>query len=278
MSTNFDEYMAGRSADDYAEFLYPHLTPELRVLDVGCGGGSITLGIAEKVGSVVGIDLSDKEFRGAEEYARVHGIGGIELRTGNVYELDFSENSFDACLCHSVVETLDRPHDALLEVKRVLKPGGVLAVSDVEYGGFIVGGPQASLLRRSYSIREQLWSLGKTGNPYCGRELRGLLNGAGFDAVAASSKYLCYGTQEEVRTFGARQVSHFQGCEFTQAAQEHGLTSMEELKAMTNAWLEWSDSPAAFAAFAWGRAVGFKPKMCPTRIDDCLRVRRSHSR
>ncbi len=258
---SFEDYMAGRNADDYAEFLFPHLAPEFKVLDVGCGGGSIALGVAEKVRSVVGVDHSDDGFGDAETYARVHAIGNVDFCVGDVYGLDFADNSFDACLCHSVVETLDRPQDALLEVKRVLKPGGVLGIADVEYGGFIVGGPRSSLLRRSYSIREQLWTLKGTGGPYCGRELRGLLNGASFKDVTVTSKYLCYGTEDKVKTFGTRQVHYFQDGAFVQNAQEHALATDDELKAITEAWEEWSVSPDAYAAFAWCRAVGFKPEV-----------------
>ena len=218
------------------------------------------MGLTEKVRSIVGVDLSDEGFSEAEEYARAHGIGNIEFRTGNVYGLDFADDSFDACLCHSMVETLDRPQDALLEMKRVLKPGGVLGVADVEYGGFIVAGPHAALLRRSYSISEKLWFLRKTGDPYRGRELRRLLNCAGFNNVVATSKYLCYGTDDKVKSFGTRQAEKFQGARFTHSAQKHGLATKDELNAMKEAWIKWSESPDAYAAFAWCRAIGFKPE------------------
>lgn len=249
-----------RNAEDYAEFLFPHLAPSYEVLDVGCGGGSITLGLADRVCSIVGVDLSDEGFEEADDYARKHGIRNIEFRTGNVYGLDFPDDSFDACLCHSVVETLDRPGDALLEVKRILKPGGALGVADVEYGGFIVAGPQADYLRHSVTIREKIWFLRKIGDPYRGRELRGLLNRAGFNDVVATSKYICYGTDDRVKSFGIRQSEYYEGEGFAVQAVKHGLATREELKAMNEAWIEWSESPGSYAAFAWGRAIGFKPE------------------
>ena len=132
MSTAFDAALEARSADDYADFLLPHLTGDARMLDVGCGAGTITLGLAAAVGHVVGMDLDDDEFADARRYAEAHGIGNVEFRVGSVYELDFPDGEFDSCLCHSMLETLDRPLAALSEIRRVVKPGGVVGVACVE--------------------------------------------------------------------------------------------------------------------------------------------------
>jgi hypothetical protein len=85
-----------------------------------------------------------------------------------------------------MLETLDRPLDGLAEIKRILKPGGVLGVACVEYGGLILTGPNPELLRRFYAIRERVWLLENTADPYRGRQLRGLLERAGFVASAAT--------------------------------------------------------------------------------------------
>ena len=124
-----------------ADFLLPHLVDGFHVLDVGCGTGTITLGLATVIpaGQVFGVDAED-DFRSATEFASDHGIGNVEFSVGDVYDLQFPPNHFDACLCHSMLETLDRPLDGLLEVKRVLKPRGILGVACVEYGGLILAG------------------------------------------------------------------------------------------------------------------------------------------
>ena len=158
-----------------------------------------------------------------------------------------------------MLETLDRPLDGLIEIKRILKPGGVLGVSCVEYGGLILAGPSHELLRRFYATRERVWLLENTADPYRGRQLRGLLERARFDRVTATTKYFCYGTGEAVGSFGQERAQDCVDTFFARAAKEHGLVTASDLDAMSRAWLEWSKSPDAYLAFAWCRALGWKP-------------------
>jgi ubiquinone/menaquinone biosynthesis C-methylase UbiE len=256
---DFEASLKTRNAADYAEFLLPHLDDDFCVLDVGCGRGTITLGLAETVAHIVGVDPSDEEFEDARRYAAEHHIENVEFRLGSVYALEFPVDYFDACLCHSVLETLDRPLDALIEIKRTLKPGGVFGVASVEYGGLILAGPNEELLRRFYAIRERVWQLERTADPYRGRHLRGLLERAGFDDVVATSKYFSYGTGDAVKSFGHARAKECSDGWYGRSARKHGLATASDLDAMRRRWLEWSNSPDAYAAFAWCRALGWKP-------------------
>ena len=256
--SSFEAAMAVRSAADYADFLIPHLGPDSKVLDVGCGSGEITMGIASMVGDVIGVDIDDDESAAARTYAQEHGITNVEFRTENVYELALPDEHFDASLCHSMLEMLDRPVDALREIGRTLKPGGVLGVASVEYGGLILAGPNEPLLRRFYAIREELWLLDGI-DPYRGRALRGSLTSAGFEGVEASTKYVCYGTAARVSAFGRDRAEDCQDDWYGSNAQAHGLATEDDLASMARAWRDWSDSPEAYAAFAWCRALGWKP-------------------
>ena len=255
----FETQLSARSAADYADFLLPHLAPDFHVLDAGCGSGTITIGLAKLAGSVLGVDLDETEFADARSYAAQHAMSNLAFQAGSVYALDSPAERFDACLCHSVLEAVDRPLDALQEIKRVLKPGGVLGVACVEYGGLILAGPDTPLLRRFYAIREQLWQLDAGSDPYRGRALRGLLHAAGFERVAATTKMFSHGTDAAVKTFGMGRVADCRDQWYTTAAQQYGLASSDELATMEQAWIAWSESPAAYVAFAWCRALGWKP-------------------
>jgi ubiquinone/menaquinone biosynthesis C-methylase UbiE len=259
LSMSFDESLKARSATDYADFLLQHLNEDFCVLDVGCGEGTITVGLAETVGHVVGVDPDGEGFADATRYIADHQIHNVEFRVGSVYALDFPSDHCDACLCHSMLETLAHPLDGLLEIKRTLKPGGILGVACVEYGGLILAGPNDKLLRRFFAIRERVWQLENAADPYRGRHLRSLLERAGFEGVVATSKFFCYGTSEAVRSFGVERAEECADSWYERCARKHGLATASELDATSRAWLEWSRSPDAYLAFAWCRALGRKP-------------------
>lgn len=258
-ASSFEVFLATRNASGYADFFLPHLTADAHVLDVGCGTGTITVGLAEKAGEVVGVDPED-EFDDARRYVSEHGLENVEFRRGNVYALELPSDYFDACLAHSMLETLEQPLDALTEIKRTLKPGGIVGVACVEYGGVIIAGPGEELLRRFYSVREQLWQLENTADPYRGRRLRGLLHGAGFEDIVATSKFFSYGTPAGVEEFGLARAEQCRDDDwYSKQAREHELAAAEELEEMRSAWVEWSNAPDAYLAFAWCRALGRKP-------------------
>lgn len=103
-----------------------------RVIDVGCGPGSITVGLGQVAGHVTGVDLDDAEFTDARTYVAEHDIENVTFLEGSVYQLDFPDASFDACTLFSMLETLDEPVAALAEIRRVVRPGGVIGASSIE--------------------------------------------------------------------------------------------------------------------------------------------------
>jgi len=107
-----------------------------KVLDVGCGLGKMTVGIAKvlKEGKVIGIDIWDKmEILGnsperAYENARIEGVRDkVEFKYGDVLSIPFADNSFDVVTAQSVLNNLHNKRNksrALTEIRRVLRPRG----------------------------------------------------------------------------------------------------------------------------------------------------------
>jgi len=256
---SFEVLMRDRSANEFADFVLPSIGGRDRVLDVGCGPGSITVGLAQVAGHVTGIDVDDAEFADARAYAADHGIDNVEFLGGNIYELDVPDASIDICTLFAMLETLDDPLGGLAEVRRVLKSGGLVGASSIEYGGLILHGPGEALLRRFYELRLRLWEAQGDVHFYRGRELRGLLLGAGFGHVEAVTTYFSYGTEERVRTFGLGRAADCRDEWYVGGLTDHGLADQDEIDALEQAWIHWAESPDSFAAFAWGRATGRKP-------------------
>jgi SAM-dependent methyltransferase len=255
----FEDLLRTRSAAEYADFVLPMIGRDDRVVDVGCGPGSITIGLAEAARHVTGIDVDDAEFTEARAYAADHGIGNVEFLEGSIYELPFPDAGADACTLFSMLETLDDPLAGLAEVRRVLKPGGLVAASSIEYGGLILHGPDEDLLPRFYELRLAIWEAQGDVWPHRGRELRGLLIAAGFTGVEASIRAFSYGTEERVRMFGLGRAADCRDEWYVDGLTSRGLAEQDEIDALEQAWIRWAESPDAFAAFSWGRAVARRP-------------------
>jgi ubiquinone/menaquinone biosynthesis C-methylase UbiE len=118
-----------RTAEEAAAFLLGELRPGMRLLDVGCGPGSITRGLAERLapGEVIGLDTSADVLALAREDAAARGLGNIRYERGSVYELPFADASFDVVFAHQFLQHLREPGTALREMVRVLRPDGIVA-------------------------------------------------------------------------------------------------------------------------------------------------------
>ena len=109
------ELHATRTAASMAGFFLPHLCPGMRVLDCGCGPGSITVGLAEHVapGEVIGIDLDPTHIALAQRRAAAAGLANVRFARADIYTLPFPDAAFDAVFCQSLLSHLREPAQAL---------------------------------------------------------------------------------------------------------------------------------------------------------------------
>src|SRR5262249_59249590 len=108
----------------------------MRLLDVGCGPGSITRGLAERVapGEVIGLDLSKDTLEDARRDAAARGLTNLKFQEGSVYALPFADGVFDVVYAHQVFQHLRERDAALREMLRVLRSGGLAAIRAVDLG------------------------------------------------------------------------------------------------------------------------------------------------
>lgn len=132
-------FMARNTAETHAGFFLTELQPGERLLDAGCGPGTITVGLARKVapGQVIGIDVEESQFEGARKQAQREGLN-LEFRKASVYELPFEDASFDAVFSHGLIESLSDPGAAIAQLRRILKPGGLIGVRAGDLGGLLI--------------------------------------------------------------------------------------------------------------------------------------------
>lgn len=124
-----------RTAANSAAYLLGVLKPHMRILDVGCGPGTITADLAGLVpeGEVIGLDTGPEILEQARREAEGRGLGNVSFTTGDVHALDYPDASFCVVHAHQVLQHVGDPVGALREMRRVTKPGGIVAVRDSDF-------------------------------------------------------------------------------------------------------------------------------------------------
>jgi SAM-dependent methyltransferase len=229
-----------RTAQRWAAFLLPHLRPDMRLLDLGCGPGSITQGLGTRS---IGVDLRPVRVEGVP----VVGADGIAL--------PFPDAVFDAVYVNALLQHVVDPLAVLQEARRVARPGAVVGVGDVDWDGHLLH-PADPLLDRGRQIRE---GLRDRGDVRVGRSLRGLLAEAGFDRVELTVTGNAVGTAAAVAGMAAFEGSWFAAPEVVAHVTALGLSSEDEMAAVAATWRRWGDDPAACSATLWFTALGWAP-------------------
>jgi ubiquinone/menaquinone biosynthesis C-methylase UbiE len=106
----------------------------MRVLEIGPGNGTYTIGAAHRVGpagEVVAIDIEPKMIERVQKRIQIEGIKNIESRVADVYDLPFEDASFDLTYMIAVINEIPNIPKALAEFHRVLKPTGTLVFSEI---------------------------------------------------------------------------------------------------------------------------------------------------
>ena len=251
--------LARRTAQGNAAFFLPLLWQGARVLDAGCGPGSITLGLAEAVvpGPVTGVDIDPRTVALATEAATRAEAANVTFVEASVYELPFADASFDAVFAHALFQHLEEPAAALKELWRVLSPGGVMGVADADYDGSLIF-PSGPELERAMAIQTAVRELGN-GDPRIGRRLGSLLASAGFADVAVSASAMSEGTPDAAIRTAEASARYFEAAAFQERALAAGMAEHAEFAAAAAAWREWGAAPGACWVRFWIQATGFKP-------------------
>jgi ubiquinone/menaquinone biosynthesis C-methylase UbiE len=247
---------AKRTAENSAAFFLPFLKPGMRLLDVGCGPGSITAGLALRVepGETIGIDPSPGVIDTARSLAK--GPEHLTFEVGNIYEPRFVAESFDAVFAHQVLQHLTRPVDALRQMRRLLNPGGMVGVRDVDWGSATFY-PENEGMRRFLALYHEL-AQRNGGQPNAGRYMRRWFRNAGFADARTTTSTVSYtdraGTEEWGDTYAERTLHS----NVANRALEFALATRSDLEEIAAAWRAWGRDPDAFFCFSNTEVVAWK--------------------
>jgi ubiquinone/menaquinone biosynthesis C-methylase UbiE len=251
---------ARRTASNSAAFLLPHLHPGREVLDVGCGPGSITIDLAERVAPslVVGVDREPEVLAGARAAAGERGVGNVRFEPADVYELPFPDDSFDVVFAHQLLQHLTQPGAALAEMTRVARPRGIVAARDADFGT-MVHAPHMPLLDRWLELYHQV-ARSNGAEPDGGRYLRKWALDAGLVEVEATASAWHYAEDEERRAWAELWAVRITEGAFAGQAVEAHLSDRLELGQLAGAWRAWAREPGGFFAFLHGEVLARAPE------------------
>jgi phospholipid N-methyltransferase len=158
------------------------------VLEAGCGVGAQTKIIATKNpdSHFISIDISEESIREAKKLIKSSAINNVEFRQVDIYSLPFKDGTFDYVIICFVLEHLHNPIDALIELKRVLKEGGVIIAIEGDHGSTFFY-PDSTYAHSAIDCQIQLQRQ-SGGNSNIGRELYPLFRSVGLNDISVSPR------------------------------------------------------------------------------------------
>ena len=233
-----------RTAANSAAHLLPLLRPGMALLDVGCGPGTLTTDLARHVapGPVVGVDLSEGVVAEAERHARDAGASNATFLVADFRSAGLPPGSFDVVHAHQVLQHLRDPVGALRVMRRLAKPGGLVAARDSDYPAFAWTshrGTGASLDRWRDIYLAVTRINGASAD--AGRHLLAWAHEAGLADVAYSTSTWTFATAEDRAWWAHLWAERTTTSTFARQAVDYGVASPAELDAVARGWREWGD-------------------------------------
>lgn len=165
------------------------IPPGVAALDVGCGGGAVTLRLARAVGQegrVLGIDTNPRALATARQAAQDEGAAHVTFAEQDLFDLARSDRRFDVVICRRVLMYLPDQAAAARAFRSLLRPGGCLVIQEHDATMSHATAPLPLARAASRWIWETVRAEG--ANPGTGFDLYGLLAGAGFADVQVTAE------------------------------------------------------------------------------------------
>jgi SAM-dependent methyltransferase len=244
-----------RTAENSAGYLLPHLAAGLTVLDVGAGPGTITADLANRVapGRVTALEVSAAALDLTRAEIALRGLTTVDFAVGDVHRLDFPDDTFDVVHAHQVLQHVGDPVAALREMRRVTKPGGVVAARDGDYAAF-TWFPLLPELAEWLDVYERV-ARNNGGEPDAGRRLLSWAHAAGFTDVTATASVWCFADPADRAWWGGMWADRVLVSDMARTAIEIGAATQDDLQRVSDAWTTWAADPDGWLVIPHGEVI-----------------------
>ncbi len=244
-----------RTAQNSAAHLLPHLRPGMSLLDVGCGPGTITVDLAALVapGRVTAVEVTADALALARSYAAERGCASVDFAVADVHDLALPDDAYDVVHAHQVLQHVADPVRALAQLRRVCRPGGLVAARDSDYAGF-AWYPRVPALDHWLDLYRRA-ARANGGEPDAGRRLLSWARAAGFRDITASASTWCYASPPERQWWGGMWADRILHSDLSRQLTSSGMASAGDLEEISRAWREWAQSPDGWFSVLHGEIV-----------------------
>ncbi|NYI69881.1 SAM-dependent methyltransferase [Naumannella cuiyingiana] len=250
-----------RTAENSVGHLLDRLDPSMRLLDIGSGPGTITADLADRVASVTAVEVSESALDLTRRTFAERGLAG-EFVVSDAQDLDLPDDAFDVVHAHQLLHHLPDPVAALREMGRVCRPGGIIAVREVDYHGW-TWFPELPGLDAWQDLFQAV-ARRNGSEPDAGRRLLAWAHGAGLSEVAYSADVWVFADPADRSWWGEHWAERIRHSAIADQALAEGLADRDDLAAIAQAWLAWAADPDAVLIMPHGRLLA-APPVSPAR-------------
>jgi SAM-dependent methyltransferase len=244
---------AWRTTANSAAYLLPHLNPGVELLDIGAGPGTITADLAGLVSRVIAVEIGPEELALSRATIAQRGLTNVEFAVQDVHALTFPDGSFDVVHAHQVLQHVADPVQALREMARVCRPGGLIAARDSDYAGFTWWPAIPELDRWLQLYRAAARANG--GEPDAGRRLLSWARAAGLSDVTATSSTWCYATAEDRAWWGGMWSERILESAIARQLVDSGTADRDDLRRISTAWKTWAEADDGWLSVLHGEIL-----------------------
>jgi ubiquinone/menaquinone biosynthesis C-methylase UbiE len=242
-----------RTATNSAAYLLPHLEPSMQLLDIGAGPGTITADLAGLVDTVSSTEINDEALALSREHIASRGLTNVTFDVQDVHRLTYPDSSFDVVHAHQVLQHVADRVGALTEMRRVTKPGGIVAARDSDFAALA----WYPLLPELDDWRQLYRRVARAngGEPDAGRHLAAWARQAGFKQIEATSSTWCFATPEDSQWWGGLWADRMTESAIARQVVDSGLATIEDLTRIAEGWRTWAQHDDAWFSVLHGEVL-----------------------